>query len=96
MGKRIRIFLILAVGLLFPHVASADCVDLGNYTNWYLEDSHRVIFYQGEVPLARLTIPDCEIHRFSHILLLKSYVCDSDNILIDGQKCSIMTVKSMD
>jgi len=79
--------------LLFPALVSADCADLGRYTNWYLEGAHTVIFYNGDIPLARVEIPYCEITPLSKILLLNSYVCDSDQIVVDGVACSIITVK---
>jgi hypothetical protein len=96
MRKKAQILAILAVLLLFPHLSLADCVDLGNYTGWYLEDAHTIIFYVGRIPLATLTISDCQIRQSSYVLLITNYVCNSDSILVDGQKCRIMTVKTMD
>jgi len=79
--------------LLFPTFVSADCADLRRFTNWILETSHTVLFYDGETPLARIEIPYCEITPLSKILLLNSYVCDSDEIMVDGVACRIITVK---
>jgi hypothetical protein len=90
--KKIGVALSLMI-LLFPAFVSADCADLGRFTNWYLETAHTVIFYDGEVPLARVEIPYCEINPLSTILLLKSYVCDSDEIMVDGVACRIISVK---
>jgi len=78
--------------LLFPTFVSADCADLGRFTSWILETSHTIIFYAGERPLARVEIPNCEIRQLSTIRLTKSYVCDLDEIVIDGVACSIITV----
>ena len=78
--------------LLFPAFVSADCADLGRYTSWILESSHAVVFYAGQRPLARVEIPNCEIRPLSTIRLMKSYVCDSDEIMIDGVACHIITV----
>ena len=91
MGKT-GVAVILAI-LLFPALVSADCADLSRFTNWYLQGAHIVIFYNGDIPLARVEIPYCEITPLSKILLLKSYVCDSDQIMVDGVACSIITVK---
>ncbi len=90
--RKIGILLSVAI-LLFPAFASADCADLGRYTNWVLETSHTVIFYYDETPLARVEIPYCEITPSSTILLINSYVCDSDQIIVDGVTCLVITVK---
>ena len=90
--KKIWMLLSLAI-LLFPTFVSADCVDLGRFTNWILETSHTLVFYAGAKPLARLDIPNCEIDPSSKILLRTSYVCDLDEIIIDGVPCHIITVE---
>jgi hypothetical protein len=91
MGKK-GVLLSIAI-LLFPAFVSADCVDLGRFTNWYLETSHTIIFYDGETPLARVEVPYCEMTPLSTIRLINSYVCDSDQIMVDGVACRIITVK---
>jgi len=85
-------FLILS---LLPNLVLADCAELSYFTSWVLEDEHRIIFYMGRNPLALVTLPYCDIHPTSTIRLLRSYVCDSDSIVVDGEVCSIMTVKVM-
>jgi len=93
MRKKIIVLFILGILLFLPILVSADCLDLGDFTNWVLEDEHTVVFYREERPMARLEIPDCSIRPSSNIRLIKSYVCDSDDIIIDNEKCHIMTVK---
>jgi len=93
--KKIWMMLSLAL-LLFPTFVSADCADLGKYTSWILETSHTVVFYVGQRPVARVEIPNCEIRQLSMIRLLNSYVCDSDEILVDGVACHIITVEFLD
>jgi len=95
MMKQILIVLSLMVLLTLPIQVLADCVDLKNYTNWIIEGEHTVVFYIGNKPLASLHIPYCEILPSSSIRLLKSYVCDSDKIVIDDEECSIIEVKVM-
>ncbi len=80
---------------LFPAFVSADCADLGRQTSWILETSHTLVFYAGARPLARLEIPDCEIRPSSTIRLRKSYICDLDEIVIDGGACQIITVEKL-
>ena len=95
MRKSALFFLSLALLSLSPAVASADCVDLGDFTSWVSQGEHGLMFYQGERPIALLNIPYCEIRASSTIRLVKSYVCDSDSIMIDGRECGIMTVKAL-
>jgi len=90
--KKIWWVLSLAIVLL-PIFVSADCVDLGRYTNWILETSHTVVFYPGPKPLARLETLNCEITPLSTIRLRKSYVCDLDDLVIDSATCHIITVE---
>jgi len=81
--------------LLIPVLAFADCLDLGGFTDWVVEGSHTIVFYMGTIPIARLEIPDCTIRPSSSILLVKSYVCDTDEIMIDNEKCSILTLEAL-
>ena len=80
--------------LLFSTQALADCVSLVSFTDWFAQDTHNVVFYRGSRPLGTLNVPDCSINPSSTIRLSKSYVCDFDKIVIDGEECTIMTVTS--
>jgi hypothetical protein len=92
--KKMWWLLSLAIAL-FPTFVSADCVDLGRYTSWILETSHTLVFYDGKTPLARVEIPYCEITPLSTIRLRTSYVCEQDEIMIDGVACHIITVEKL-
>jgi hypothetical protein len=92
--KKIWRLLSLAI-VLFPTFVSADCADLGRYTSWILETSHTVFFYDGKTPLARVEIPYCEITSLSTIRLRTSYVCEEDEIMVDGVACRIITVEKL-
>ncbi len=93
MKKKILILISFVIFLLIPALTFADCLDLGGFTGWIAEGTHTIVFYMGTRPIARLEIPNCTIRPSSNILLVKSYVCDSDNIMIDNEKCSILTVQ---
>jgi len=93
--KKMCTVLSLAI-LLFPTFVSADCANLGRFTHWILETSHAVIFYAREKPLARVEIPYCEIGPSSTIRLIESYVCESDEIMVDGVACRIITVQLLE
>jgi hypothetical protein len=91
--KIIFILFTLWAMLLLPNIVSADCADLKNFTNWIRADEHTIVFYMENTPLASLNIPYCDILPSSSVRLLKSYVCDLDSIMVDGEECSIMTVE---
>ena len=95
MRKKILILMSFGILLLIPALAFADCLDLGGFTGWVVEGSHTLVFYTGMRPIARLEIPDCTIRPSSSILLVKSYVCDTDEIMIDNEKCSILTLEAL-
>jgi hypothetical protein len=92
MGNKIVVLLSSAMFLLSPNPALADCVSLAGFTSWFVEDTHNIVFYRGSRPLGSLNIPDCTINPLSSIHLIKSYLCDSDKIIIDGEECTIMAV----
>ncbi len=95
-AKRVRIFsvLLFLVFLSCPVAATSDCVDLTRSTSYYVQGAHTIIFYEGVRPVALVEVPYCAIHQDANIRLTKNYLCDFDNILIDGGTCSIMTVAS--
>jgi hypothetical protein len=96
MRKRfVPLFFVLFLSL-FPGLLLADCLDLADYTRWDLQDPHTIIFYRQNTPLAILKVPDCTIQTYSRVRLLQSFVCGGDKIEIDGQTCSILTVKIID
>ncbi len=94
MRKKILILFGLGILLLPPTLASSDCVNLRRSTSWYVQGGHTIIFYDGIRPLASPDISGCTMNPSSNIHLVKNYVCDNDNIIIDGEQCSIMIVSS--
>lgn len=92
MKRRILIAVIFLILSFFPAWVSADCLDLGEFTHWVLENEHTAVFYRQMRPMARLDIPNCGMGPSSNIRLIKSYVCDSDEIMVDDEKCRIMTL----
>jgi len=95
MKKNIFFLLMLTVWLFSPGVAVSDCTDLSRSTSWYVQDEHTIIFYAQNSPIAQIDLQDCAVSASSNIRLLKSYMCDSDRIVVDGQECAIMTLKSL-
>jgi len=84
----------LAIVLLCPGLVSSDCVDLKRATSSYVQGGHSIIFYEGVRPIARVDVPYCALSPTSIIRLVDSYICDGDNIMIDGSKCIIISISS--
>ena len=91
MNKKIVLLLSFGMLLLFSGQGLADCVSLAGFTNWYAQDTHNVVFYRGSRPLGTFNVPDCTIKPSSTVIVIKSFVCNSDKIIIDGEECTIMT-----
>jgi hypothetical protein len=90
------VFGLFLIGVLFfsPRILLADCLSLGGYTSWVLMDE-KMIFYRGSRPLAAVKIQDCRVRPNSQILFVKSYMCDGDKLLVDGEECSIFSLDSL-
>ena len=92
MKKKFLLLLGLAVLLYSPKLALSDCTDLGRSTGVSVQDDKTIVYYMGNRPLAQIVLQDCSVNASSNIRLLKSYVCDSDSVVVDGQECAIMTL----
>jgi hypothetical protein len=95
MKKNLFCLSILAAWLFSPGVAISDCTDLSRSTSWYVQDEDTIIFYAQNSPIAQIDLQDCTVSASSTIRLLKTYMCDSDRIVVDGQECGIITLKSL-
>jgi hypothetical protein len=94
MAKRVLIFGCLGLlGLLYPQVTPAECTDLGGFNRWSLEGVNTVVLFSGATPVGRFDVQNCQVQPSSRIELIKSYVCDGDEVMIDGERCTIMEIK---
>jgi hypothetical protein len=93
MKRKLSVLLTFTALVLLPVFLWADCTDLGEFTSWALKDSHTILFYRGNLLLAKVFLPDCEVKPNSTVRLTVSYVCSSDKILIDDKECSILTLQ---
>ena len=88
--------MILLIGLFLffclPNLGLADCTGLGNFNRFIVEDDGSIIFYYNNVPLGRVELQVCTVDSSSDIRLLKDPVCDNDEILVDGERCTIMSL----
>ena len=89
-------WIILLVGLFLflclPDLGLADCVDLGNFNRFYVQDDGSIIFYYNNIPLGTVELQDCTANSSSNIRLLKSFVCEGDEVLVDGDRCTLLSV----
>jgi len=97
MDKKTKIGLALCLGsvLLVPNLSLAECTSIGGFTNFSLVGNNTVVLYAGASPVARFDVLDCSVQPTSNIQLIKSDVCDGDEILIDGSRCTIMEIKPL-
>ncbi len=96
MKKNTLILLCLGILLVLPNLTLADCVDLGGFNSFVLSRGNTVVLYAGSTPTGQFDVQSCEVQLKSRILLLKSMVCDGEEVIIDGNKCTVLSVKSKD
>ncbi len=94
MKKRMLVLLSLFVFVLSPSLALSDCRDFSHVTGSYTQNDRTIIFYEQYAPVAQVILTHCAVNPSSNILLLKNYMCDSDSLIVDGQKCPILTLNS--
>ncbi len=90
-----RMTFLLAGLLLFlalPSLGLADCAPLGRMDHWVVQEDGSIIFYAGNVPLGTVELADCTVDSNSKISLLGASVCDDDEILVDGERCTIASL----
>ena len=92
MKRNILILLCLGILLVLPNLVLADCADLGGF-NSFSVSGNTVTLYSGTTPFVRFDV-QCDIQPTSRLQLIKGYVCDGDEVLIDGSRCTILNVNS--
>ena len=94
MRKQSLILLCLGILLALPNLVLSDCTDFSRITSSYVQGERTIIFYGQYLPIAQVVLKRCTVNPSSDIRLLKTYMCDSDSLLVDGEKCAIMTLNS--
>jgi hypothetical protein len=92
--KKYLILVCCSILLIFPNLALSDCMDFSRVTSWYVQDENTIIAYRQNTPAAKIVLEDCTVNSSSNIRLMKSYMCDEDSLIIDGEECAIMTITS--
>lgn len=95
MEKKIFFITCLLAIFLLPNLSSADCTSIGYFNSFVYESPNRVTLYAATKPVLRFDVLDCAVTPSSKILPLKNDVCDGDNIMIDGFKCTMMEIKPL-
>ena len=90
-----KMFLPLCVGIffLFQNLSWAECTDIGYFNSFSLEGTNTVILYAGSMPVVRFDVQNCKVQPSSKIQLIRTNVCDGDEIMIDGKRCVMMEIK---
>ncbi len=91
--KRKTILLVaLVIFSCLPNLGFADCAPLGRMDHWVVQDDGSIIFYAGNIALGTVELADCTADSDSKINLLSASVCDDDEILVDGERCTIASL----
>ena len=89
-----NVFLAFLILLFLPGLAVSDCVNFGRVTSWSVEGENTIIYYSGNTPVAKIVLQDCTVNSSSAIRLTKTYMCDEDSLIIDGQECALISLTS--
>ncbi len=85
----------LSICFFVPTLVWAECGTIGYFDRFSLEGVNTVTLFLGSQPVARFDVQTCSIQSDSRIQLIKSYVCDGDEIMVDGSNCTIMELKPL-
>ena len=95
MKKNLLVLVCFGMFLFLPGLVLADCDDLGGFTSFVVQGQNTVVLYAGSTSMGQFDVETCDVQAGSTILLLKSMVCDGDDVMIDGSRCRVMNVKSL-
>ena len=93
MKKNIVILVCLGILVVLPNLVLADCADLGGFTGFSVTGGNTVTLYSMNKPFVKFDVQD-SIDPTSKLQLIKGYVCDGDEVLVDGSKSTILNVNS--
>ena len=93
MKKNILMGLCLGILLVVPNVVLAGCTDLGGFTGFSVT-GNTVTLFSGTKPFVKFDV-GCKVQPESKLQLIKSYVCDGDEVRVDEVKCRILNLTSL-
>ena len=68
-------------------------MDIGSFSSFSLEGVNTVILYAGSMPVARFDVQNCNVLTSSKNQLIRTNVCDGDEIMIDGERRVMINIK---
>jgi len=92
MMKRFFIFLCFGIFVVLPNLVLAECTEIGGFSSFFVEGD-TVTLYAKNKPFVKFDV-QCDVQPTSKLQHIKSYVCDGDDVLVDGFKCRIMNINS--
>jgi len=92
MKRNFLTLLCLGIALILPTLVLADCADIGGFSSFSVSGG-TVTLYSGGTPYVKFDV-QCDIQPTSKLQLIKGYVCDGDEVLVDGSRCTILNVTS--
>ena len=93
MKKNILILVCLGILLVLPNLVLADCADIGGFSSFSVTHGNTVTLYSMNKPFVQFDVQGA-INPTSKLQLVKGYVCDGDEVLVDGFKSTILNVNS--
>jgi len=94
MKRNVIIGFVFSLLLVYASTALGDCTDFKRATNWIVQDEQTIIYYAQNTPIAKIVLKDCQVSLSSNVRLTKTYMCDEDTLIIDGQECALMSLTS--
>ena len=91
MKRNILVLVCLGIFVVLPNLVLADCGDIGGFSSFSVTGGSTVTLYSRNTPFVKFDV-QCDINMQSRIQLIKGYVCDGDEILVDGSKCTILNI----
>jgi hypothetical protein len=95
MRKNVLMGVCLGIVLLVPGLALADCHDLGGFTSFSVTGSSTVTLFAGSTAVGSFDVQSCDVQSQSTIRLINSQVCDGDEVMIDGSRCTVLNIQSL-
>ena len=93
MKRNILVLVCLGILVVLPNLVLADCAEIGGFTSFSVTADNTVTLYSMNQPVVKFDVQG-GIDPTSKLQLIKAYVCDGDEVLVDGFKSTILNVNS--
>ncbi len=93
MKRNILVLACLGILVVLPNLVLADCADIAGFTSFSVTGGNTVTLYSMNKPYVRFDVQG-GIDPTSKLQLTKGYVCDGDEVLVDGFRTTILNVNS--